>query len=91
MGSINVAEAWKEAEVVHVGGKVLCQDCTQGWNEWVHGAKPIKGCKVSITCMDDRSRVVYYGSDETDEAGDFEMIINKHINGKELNVKKVLG
>lgn len=41
MGSVmNVAEA---EEVIHVGGKVLCQDCTQGWNEWVTGAKPIKG------------------------------------------------
>ncbi|XP_059646788.1 pistil-specific extensin-like protein [Cornus florida] len=89
MGSINVAEAWKEeTKVIHVGGKVLCQDCTQGWNEWLHGAKPIKGCKVSITCMDDRSRVVYYGSDQTDEGGDFEMTINKFINGKELNAKK---
>ncbi|CAK9166737.1 unnamed protein product [Ilex paraguariensis] len=88
IGSINVIEAWKEeaagAGVIHVGGKVLCQDCTLGWNEWVHGAKPIKGCKVSITCMDDRSRVVYYGSDDTDEAGNFEMIINKYINGKVL-------
>lgn len=29
--------------VITVGGKVLCQDCTQGWNEWLNGAKPIKG------------------------------------------------
>ncbi|KAM7526138.1 hypothetical protein LguiA_016040 [Lonicera macranthoides] len=87
MGSLmNVAEAEAE-EVIHVAGKVLCQDCTQGWNEWVTGAKPIKGCKVSITCMDDRSRVIYYGSDLTDEAGDFDMTINKHIYGKELNPK----
>lgn len=42
------------------------------------------GCRVSITCLDDRSRVVYYGSDETDEAGEFEMMVNKFINGKEL-------
>ncbi|KAK3024737.1 hypothetical protein RJ639_044674 [Escallonia herrerae] len=34
--------------------------------------------------MDERRRIVYYGSDETDEAGGFEMIINKYINGKEL-------
>ncbi|KAK2983749.1 hypothetical protein RJ640_024102 [Escallonia rubra] len=86
VGAISIAEAWKEesAGVIHVGGKVLCQDCSQGWNEWVAGAKPIKGCKVSVTCMDERRRVVYYGSDETDEAGSFEMIINKYINGKEL-------
>ena len=42
--SINSAEAFKEeAGVIHVGGRVLCQDCTDGWNEWVRGAKPIKG------------------------------------------------
>ena len=35
--------AWDEPGVIHVGGKVLCQDCTQGWNEWVNGGKPIKG------------------------------------------------
>ncbi len=39
----NLAFAVKEPKVIHVGGKVLCQDCTQGWNEWVHGGKPIKG------------------------------------------------
>ncbi|CAL5350875.1 unnamed protein product [Camellia sinensis] len=49
--SINFAEAFKEeggmGGVIHVGGKVLCQDCSQGWNEWVHGAKPIKVRLVS--------------------------------------------
>lgn len=30
-------------EVFHVAGKVLCQDCNKGWNEWVNGANPIKG------------------------------------------------
>ncbi|KAL4595929.1 hypothetical protein ACB092_12G127600, partial [Castanea dentata] len=69
----NLASALNEPKVIHVGGKVLCQNCTQGWNEWVHGCKPIKGGKVSITCMNDRSRVVYYGSD--------------YINGKELKAK----
>ncbi|KAL1815897.1 hypothetical protein ACET3Z_018471 [Daucus carota] len=71
--------------VITVGGKVLCQDCTQGWNEWLNGAKPIKGSRVSITCLDDRSRVVYYGSDETDETGEYEVTLNKYINGKKLN------
>ncbi|KAM4090188.1 hypothetical protein ACJW30_09G040800 [Castanea mollissima] len=83
----NLASALNEPKVIHVGGKVLCQDCTQGWNEWVHGCKPIKGGKVSITCMDDRSRVVYYGSDATDELGQFDIIVNKSINGKELKAK----
>ncbi|KAF6134350.1 hypothetical protein GIB67_005742 [Kingdonia uniflora] len=84
-GCMNVCEGWKEeARLIHVGGKVLCQDCTKGWNEWVHGDKPIKGVRVSVTCMDERSRVVYYGSDETDAQGVFEMTINRYINGKEL-------
>ncbi|CAK9155538.1 unnamed protein product [Ilex paraguariensis] len=30
--------------------------------------------------------VVYYGSDDTDEAGNFEMIINKYFNGKVLKL-----
>ncbi|KAK9985688.1 hypothetical protein SO802_030639 [Lithocarpus litseifolius] len=47
----------------------------------------IAGGKVSITCMDDRSRVVYYGSDATDKLGQFDIIVNKYINGKELKVK----
>lgn len=45
------------------------------------------GGKVSVTCMDERSRVVYYGSDLTDEKGQFDLIINKYINGKELIAK----
>lgn len=47
---LNVAESWEEAAatgggggVIQVGGKVLCQDCTEGWNEWVSGQKPIEG------------------------------------------------
>lgn len=38
-------------------------------------------------CQDVRHRVVYYGSDLTDEAGDFELIINKYINGKQIDPK----
>lgn len=42
------------------------------------------GGKVSVTCMDDRSRVVFYGSDLTNEKGQFDLIMNKYkINGKE--------
>ncbi|RVW47953.1 hypothetical protein CK203_096820 [Vitis vinifera] len=84
IGSVNVGEAWEEANVIHVGGKVLCQDCTKGWNEWVNGSNPIKGSRVSVTCMDDRRRVMYYGSDETDEAGKYELIVDKYVNGKEV-------
>lgn len=34
--------------------------------------------------MDDRSRVVYYASDMTDELGQFDIIVNKYVYGKEL-------
>jgi hypothetical protein len=43
MGCTNLALAEKDLGVMHVAGKVLCQDCTQGWHEWAHGGKPIKG------------------------------------------------
>ncbi|KAF8395318.1 hypothetical protein HHK36_019261 [Tetracentron sinense] len=89
MGCISVTEAWKnEPKVFHVGGKVMCQDCTKGWNKWVQGSNPIKGCRVSVTCMDERNRVVYYESDETDEQGEFEVMVDKYINGKELKAKR---
>lgn len=39
----NFIEASDGMDVMHISGKVLCQDCTQGWNEWVDGAKAIKG------------------------------------------------
>ncbi|XP_077225826.1 uncharacterized protein LOC143859039 [Tasmannia lanceolata] len=34
--------------------------------------------------MDERGRVVYYANDETDEEGEFEMSVERYINGKEL-------
>ncbi|KAJ7976867.1 Pollen Ole e 1 allergen/extensin [Quillaja saponaria] len=88
MGFSNMVVAGENQPIIHVGGKVLCQDCTQGWNEWVHGSRPIKGCKVSLTCLDERSRVMYYASDITDEVGQYKLIVNKYnIYGKELNTK----
>lgn len=45
----NLALCWEETKVIHVGGKVLCQDCTQGWNDWVNGDKPIKGTTYPLT------------------------------------------
>ncbi|XP_008803445.2 LOW QUALITY PROTEIN: pistil-specific extensin-like protein [Phoenix dactylifera] len=80
-------EGWKDydgSKVIHVGGKVMCQDCTKGWNQWVHGANPIKGSRVAVTCMDARRRVVYYASDNTDEHGEFDLLVTKYIYGKEL-------
>lgn len=44
----NFIEAYEGMDVMHVVGKVLCQDCTQGWNEWVEGAKPIKGIYIYL-------------------------------------------
>ncbi|XP_047307529.1 pistil-specific extensin-like protein [Impatiens glandulifera] len=87
MISLCQASFYQEAEVLHVTGKVLCQDCTQSYNEWAKGGKPIKGAKVSITCMDDRSRVIYYGSDATDGVGAYDLTLNKFVNGKKLNLK----
>ncbi|PWA71081.1 pollen Ole e 1 allergen and extensin family protein [Artemisia annua] len=88
---MSIAECWEEVPtkgattgVIRVGGKVLCQDCTEGWNEWVDGQKPIEGCVVSVTCMDERKRITYYGSDKTDKAGEYELTINKYIHGKEI-------
>lgn len=36
---------WKDDKVmaVHIGGKVLCQDCTKDWNHWAYGATSLKG------------------------------------------------
>ncbi|KAJ8532790.1 hypothetical protein K7X08_015679 [Anisodus acutangulus] len=80
----NFIEASKAMDVMHITGKVLCQDCTQGWNEWVDGAKAIKGSVVSLTCLDERRRVMYYGSDLTDEAGIFDLIVNRTCHGKTI-------
>ncbi|XP_051131188.1 pistil-specific extensin-like protein [Andrographis paniculata] len=73
-----------DPQVFHVTGKVLCQDCNKGWNEWVNGADPIKDSRVSVTCLDDRKRVVHYASDLTDKNGDFDIACNRFVNGKEL-------
>ncbi|XVE96552.1 hypothetical protein REPUB_Repub02eG0232400 [Reevesia pubescens] len=90
--SINEAGATliPDLQVINLSGKVMCQDCTKGYGEWAQGSQPIKGSKVSVTCMDDRNRVMYYGSDETDEQGQFNMVVNKFINGKELVTKACL-
>ncbi|KAI4319536.1 hypothetical protein MLD38_033122 [Melastoma candidum] len=69
-------------KVIHVGGEIHCQDCTKDWNHWTKGSTPIKGAKVSVTCMDERQRVVYYGSDMSDEAGRFNVIFGKYVHGK---------
>ncbi|CAJ1890320.1 unnamed protein product [Sphenostylis stenocarpa] len=84
---VGCSSALDESGVIYVGGKVMCQDCTRGWNEWVNGGKPMKGVKVSLTCMDKRSRVVYYTSDTTDELGQYDLSVKKYVYGKELDTK----
>ncbi|XP_010486570.1 PREDICTED: proline-rich protein 3-like [Camelina sativa] len=74
-----------DVDVIHVAGKVMCQDCSLNYGEWINGSEPIKGAVVSITCMDERRRVRYYGSDKTDERGQFDLIVNNVLyGGKEL-------
>ncbi|WOL09849.1 pistil-specific extensin-like protein [Canna indica] len=73
----------ENVEVVHIDGKVMCQDCNQGWNEWVHG-KPIKGAKVAVTCLDSRRRAVYHACDATDDKGEFDLVVSKHVHGKAI-------
>ncbi|PON56148.1 Pollen Ole e 1 allergen and extensin family protein [Parasponia andersonii] len=90
MGCTNLAQGYAEpaSPEIRVAGKVLCQDCTQPWNQWVIGAKPIQGSIVSITCMDERRRVVHYASDVTDQYGQFDFSINVNVYGhKKLNPK----
>ncbi|GMH09877.1 hypothetical protein Nepgr_011718 [Nepenthes gracilis] len=81
---------FEEAQVMHVGGKVMCQDCTKSWNQWIKGDRPIKGCKVSVTCLDERKRVLYYNSDDTDADGEFDVIISQVVYGKKLKPKDCL-
>ncbi|XP_021864897.1 uncharacterized protein [Spinacia oleracea] len=89
--SLKLTEAtMDEAEVFHVSGFVKCQDCSQGWNEWVQGDKPIKGARVSITCLDDCDGLAHYGSDATDDDGEFSLIVKKIVHGKKLNLKDCL-
>ncbi|XVF55589.1 hypothetical protein PTKIN_Ptkin06aG0048000 [Pterospermum kingtungense] len=77
-------------QVINLGGKIMCQDCTKSYQEWAQGSQPLKGAKASVTCLDERSRIIYYGSDETDEQGQFNMVVNKYINGKELQERSCM-
>ncbi|KAJ6746760.1 POLLEN OLE E 1 ALLERGEN AND EXTENSIN FAMILY PROTEIN [Salix koriyanagi] len=107
MGCTNPAMAREETYgVINVAGKVMCQDCTKGYSDWINGDRPIKRytspslfpprrlcdvltrCKVSLTCTDDRGRVMLYDSDVTDERGEFDMTVSRFINGKQLKEKK---
>ncbi|KAE8684835.1 putative Eukaryotic release factor 1 (eRF1) family protein [Hibiscus syriacus] len=48
------------------------------------------GLKAPIPFKDDRSRIIYYESHETDEQGNFNMAVNKYVNGKELQPQSCL-
>ncbi|CAA7060021.1 unnamed protein product [Microthlaspi erraticum] len=85
VSQIATTAADNDVDVIHVAGKVMCQDCTLNYDKWINGSEPIKGAVVSITCMDERRRVRYYGSDKTDERGQFDLIVNNVLyGGKEL-------
>ena len=32
-----------DGDVIHVAGKVMCQDCTLNYDKWINGSEPIKG------------------------------------------------
>ncbi|KAF3773866.1 Pistil-specific extensin-like protein [Nymphaea thermarum] len=89
--TVEVGALRKEERSVSVGGKVVCQDCTKGWNEWVKGSHPLKGVKVGVMCTDERKKVVYYNSDSTDDGGQFEIPIRadgrKNVDEKRCTVK----
>ncbi|CAN6809822.1 unnamed protein product [Brassica oleracea var. botrytis] len=88
VSQIATTAADSDGDVIHVAGKVMCQDCTRNYDKWINGSEPIKGAVVSITCMDERERVRYYGSDKTDERGQFDLIVDKVLyGGKNLKPK----
>ena len=49
MGCTNPAMAREETYgVINVAGKVMCQDCTKGYNDWINGDRPIKGTPLPL-------------------------------------------
>ncbi|TKV95124.1 hypothetical protein SEVIR_9G340300v4 [Setaria viridis] len=73
-----------------VTGQVQCQDCTKNWNAYAYNARPIPGSVVGITCVDDRGRVVYHGSDATDGQGVFNVEVPSKVNGCDLTASRCL-
>jgi hypothetical protein len=43
MSPVNVYGMSTNAQEFTICGKVLCQDCTKGWNTFAYGATPITG------------------------------------------------
>ncbi|CAL9038209.1 unnamed protein product [Musa banksii] len=81
LGAVEARRGHDDVKVVHYDGKVLCQDCSKGWNEWTKG-KPVKGAKVAVTCLDSRRRAVCHTSDTTDDKGEFDLVVSKFVYGK---------
>lgn len=40
---ITTVAADNDGDVIHVAGKVMCQDCSLNYDEWINGSEPIKG------------------------------------------------
>lgn len=40
---IPTTAADNDGDVIHVAGKVLCQDCSLNYDQWINGSEPIKG------------------------------------------------
>ncbi|XP_078156266.1 pollen Ole e 1 allergen and extensin family protein [Carex rostrata] len=78
------------AQEFTIYGKVLCQDCTQGWNTFANGATPIPEAKVDVICPDKNGRPVYHVSDLTDETGEFRFTIPYNYNGLILDPKDAI-
>ncbi|OEL23347.1 hypothetical protein BAE44_0015632 [Dichanthelium oligosanthes] len=73
-----------------VTGKVQCQDCSKNWNAYAYNGRAIPGSVVGITCVDDRGRVVYHGSDATDGQGVFNIEVPSKVNCGDLAPSRCL-
>lgn len=43
LSHIATVAADNDGDVIHVAGKVLCQDCSLSYDQWINGSDPIKG------------------------------------------------
>ncbi|CAM8949224.1 unnamed protein product [Rhodiola kirilowii] len=47
--AITAFAEYDDIDVIHVTGKVLCQDCSKGWKDWIEGSNPIRGYERQAT------------------------------------------
>lgn len=52
--------ATPECDIFHVTGSVLCQECGEGWNEWVNGANPIQGTLKMECFLNGKQNHLYF-------------------------------